>query len=539
MLGRNGIGKTTLIDTHGRRDAPLRGHDHARRPRGRARWRPKRAPRRASAGCRRSATSSARSRVEENLTAVARPGPWTLERVYGLFPRLEERAAATSADQLSGGEQQMLAIGRALALNPAPAAARRADRGPGADHRRGAAGGAARGCCARKGWRRSSSSSTRRRSCRSPTARSSSIAAASCIESASAALLADSGAARALPRSHRAVTPIFESFATFEKSFTGRRRYPNIRATALIHKQRAGLEETMVDRMGAWRRRRVLAGMVGAAAALGSAGDPARGALGQAGAGGRHAVADGLPRPDGGDPQDRRGDHGRGDQRPERLPRPSRRVRAARRPVQARRGAQPLREADHRRQGRPDPGPLRHGADPGGDGRGPALRQGDGPEQHGHSQAADLRPRLPGDAVRPRAGQDLSQRHPRRDGGHADAAQDHGDPDLEVPLGAVHGAGHARAGREARRQGAALSRIRIGQSRFRRHRRAREGSQSRFPVGGLARAWRATSSSNRCASSTTRRRTTSTSTRRRARSRCRPTATGCCARPSSSPTSPS
>ena len=90
--------------------------------------------------------------------------------------------------------------------------------------------------------------------------------------------------ARALSGSHRAVTPIFESFATFEKSFTGRRRYPNIRATALIHKQRAGLEETMIDRMGAWPRRRVLAGMVGAARGAGRARDPARGALGHAGA---------------------------------------------------------------------------------------------------------------------------------------------------------------------------------------------------------------------------------------------------------------
>ena len=185
----------------------------------------------------------------------------------------------------------------------------------------------------------------------------------------------------------------------------------------------------MVDRMGAWRRRRVLAGMMGGAAALGGAGDPAGGAVGQAGEGRRHAVADGLPRPDRGDPQDRLGDHGRGDQRPERLPRPSGRVRAARRPVQARGGAQPLREADHRRQGRPDPGALRDGADPGGDGRGPALRQGDDPEQHGHPQAADLRHGLPGDAVRAGAGQDLSQRHPRRDGDVPDAAQDDGDPD--------------------------------------------------------------------------------------------------------------
>ena len=63
-------------------------------------------------------------------------------------------------------------------------------------------------------------------------------------ESASAALLAEFRPARALSGSHRAVTPIFESFATFEKSFTGRRRYPNIGTTALTHKQRAGLEET-------------------------------------------------------------------------------------------------------------------------------------------------------------------------------------------------------------------------------------------------------------------------------------------------------
>ena len=55
--------------------------------------------------------------VEENLTAVARPGPWTIERVFGLFPRLKERARQ-SGGSLSGGEQQMLAIGRALMQNP-------------------------------------------------------------------------------------------------------------------------------------------------------------------------------------------------------------------------------------------------------------------------------------------------------------------------------------------------------------------------------------------------------------------------------------
>ena len=55
--------------------------------------------------------------VEENLTAIARPGPWALDRVYGLFPRLKERRS-NMGRQLSGGEQQMLAIGRALVVNP-------------------------------------------------------------------------------------------------------------------------------------------------------------------------------------------------------------------------------------------------------------------------------------------------------------------------------------------------------------------------------------------------------------------------------------
>jgi branched-chain amino acid transport system ATP-binding protein len=55
--------------------------------------------------------------VEENLTAVARPGPWTTARVYELFPRLAERRG-NLGNQLSGGEQQMLAVGRALVLNP-------------------------------------------------------------------------------------------------------------------------------------------------------------------------------------------------------------------------------------------------------------------------------------------------------------------------------------------------------------------------------------------------------------------------------------
>jgi len=60
--------------------------------------------------------------VYENLVATAhnrlgRKDPWTLERVYGLFPRLKERASNLGSN-LSGGEQQMLAIGRALMTNP-------------------------------------------------------------------------------------------------------------------------------------------------------------------------------------------------------------------------------------------------------------------------------------------------------------------------------------------------------------------------------------------------------------------------------------
>jgi branched-chain amino acid transport system ATP-binding protein len=58
--------------------------------------------------------------VEENLTVAARPmrgSGWTLERVYALFPRLAERRRSMG-NQLSGGEQQMLAVGRALTLNP-------------------------------------------------------------------------------------------------------------------------------------------------------------------------------------------------------------------------------------------------------------------------------------------------------------------------------------------------------------------------------------------------------------------------------------
>ncbi len=116
VLGRNGAGKTTLINAligaarsrAGR--IRLAGVDIARLP----------SYRRARAGlgwCPQERNIFRSLTVEQNLTAVARPGAWNLARVYRMFPRLEERRA-NMGGQLSGGEQQMLAIGRALMLNP-------------------------------------------------------------------------------------------------------------------------------------------------------------------------------------------------------------------------------------------------------------------------------------------------------------------------------------------------------------------------------------------------------------------------------------
>jgi branched-chain amino acid transport system ATP-binding protein len=116
LLGRNGTGKTTLINSIvgvTRRFGgiiKLGGSDiTAMRPDQRARagigWVPQ------ERNIFRSLT------VEENMTAVAQPGPWTVEKIYEMFPRLRERRN-NFGNQLSGGEQQMLAIGRALTLNP-------------------------------------------------------------------------------------------------------------------------------------------------------------------------------------------------------------------------------------------------------------------------------------------------------------------------------------------------------------------------------------------------------------------------------------
>jgi branched-chain amino acid transport system ATP-binding protein len=117
LLGRNGMGKTTLLVT-------LMGLTQMRR--GSLRWRgsdlaalPTHRRSRSGIGWVPQERFMFPSlTVEEHLTAVARPGPWNVARVYEIFPRLAERRA-NFGNQLSGGEQQMLAIGRALMVNPA------------------------------------------------------------------------------------------------------------------------------------------------------------------------------------------------------------------------------------------------------------------------------------------------------------------------------------------------------------------------------------------------------------------------------------
>jgi branched-chain amino acid transport system ATP-binding protein len=116
VLGRNGVGKTTLLST-------IMGHTtrHGGTIRYGGRSIEQLAPhRRAPLGIGlvpqereifRSLT------VEENLTIAMRPGRWTLARIYDFFPGLAERRR-NRGNELSGGEQQMLSIGRALLLNP-------------------------------------------------------------------------------------------------------------------------------------------------------------------------------------------------------------------------------------------------------------------------------------------------------------------------------------------------------------------------------------------------------------------------------------
>ena len=116
LMGRNGMGKTTTIRAIMGLLPPWRGTvDFAGAP---LAGRP--APLIAQAGI--GLVPEGRQifptlTVEENLTATARPGAWTLARVFALFPRLQERRRSRGR-HLSGGEQQMLAIGRALLTNP-------------------------------------------------------------------------------------------------------------------------------------------------------------------------------------------------------------------------------------------------------------------------------------------------------------------------------------------------------------------------------------------------------------------------------------
>jgi len=117
LLGRNGAGKSTTLRS-------LMGLTPAREGRiaifgkNTTRWPPFRIAAEGVGFVPEGRRIFANLSVEENLTVpLERPGPWTMERVYELFPRLAERRK-NRGRQLSGGEQEMLSIGRALLLNP-------------------------------------------------------------------------------------------------------------------------------------------------------------------------------------------------------------------------------------------------------------------------------------------------------------------------------------------------------------------------------------------------------------------------------------
>jgi branched-chain amino acid transport system ATP-binding protein len=116
LLGRNGVGKSTLLltimgYTNARGSIRWRGEEIAARP-------PHRRARLGLGWVAQEREVFPSLSVEENLTVASRPGRWDLKPVYDLFPRLAERRR-NMGNQLSGGEQQMLAIARALMTNPA------------------------------------------------------------------------------------------------------------------------------------------------------------------------------------------------------------------------------------------------------------------------------------------------------------------------------------------------------------------------------------------------------------------------------------
>ncbi|MES0868309.1 ABC transporter ATP-binding protein [Pseudovibrio sp. SCP19] len=116
MLGRNGMGKSTTISSICQMVTPTKGTIEFR---GQSlnRMSSHKAARLGLGLVPEGRRCFPNLSVLENLTAAARKGEWILDRVYDLFPRLKERKNQ-SANTLSGGEQQMLAISRALMTNP-------------------------------------------------------------------------------------------------------------------------------------------------------------------------------------------------------------------------------------------------------------------------------------------------------------------------------------------------------------------------------------------------------------------------------------
>jgi len=117
LLGRNGVGKTTLLLTAMGFVGLARGAIHWR-GQDISRLAPHRRARLGLGWVAQERDIFPSLSVEENLTVSARPGRWTLTTIYALFPRLFDRRA-NMGNQLSGGEQQMLAIARTLMTNPA------------------------------------------------------------------------------------------------------------------------------------------------------------------------------------------------------------------------------------------------------------------------------------------------------------------------------------------------------------------------------------------------------------------------------------